>query len=197
MTWFGDRLLKRGATANAALEEHLLLQEQARNGATAREPALVLLATDASGQASRRVHCFEDSDAAARFVKFWYPEVRDGSLLTFWLLADEPSRYDHPEWGVELLVLIRDGARPGIVYPFSFVDMGDVRDFLQEELERGLDPRSVLILWSIPARIHADSAGRVMLFPEALPEGMAAGNGAVTVLAEREMAEAPALLRAG
>ncbi len=189
MTWFGDRLSRRGATSDSAsLEQHPLSREEPRSAGPEPEPALVLLATDAAGSAARRVHCFSEAQAAERFVEFWYPERRENSVLAYWLLAAKPDRRHGTDWGAKLLLMIRDGMRRGVVYAFSFTDIDDVRAFLADEMERSLNPESVLLFWSVPARIHADSAGRAVLFPSALPEGMAAGNHAVTSLAEKEMA---------
>ena len=189
MTWFGDRLSRRGATSDSAsLEQHPLSRKEPRSAGPEPEPALVLLAQDAHGPAARRVHCFADAQAAERFVEFWYPERRENSVLVYWLLPARPGRYHDTDWGAELLLIVRDGARRGVVYAFSFTDWDDVREFLAGEMDRGLDPESVLLFWAVPARIHTGSTGRAVLFPSALPEGMAAGNHAVTALAEKEMA---------
>lgn len=186
MSWLGVRTSRRAAADEAAALEEQLLSATTR-GDAGQEPALLLLAADAAGFAARRVHVFAEAQAAERFVHFWYPEHGERGLLAYWLLPAKPGRHHGTDWGTELLLLVRDSARRGVVYAFSFTDWDDVREFLAGEVERGLDLASVLLFWVVPGRIHAGSGGSVALFPAALPEGMAAGNSAVTALAEKEM----------
>jgi hypothetical protein len=155
------------------------------------EPALVLLATDAYGPGCRRLHCFEAAETAARFVKFWYPYRSDDSILGFWLLGAEPLPVDKAEWEAAVLIVVRDSLK-GIVYAFSQPDMNSAREFLREEIGYGLDPAAVLLSWAVPVLIETDFRGDTVVFPPALPDGVTAGNPAISALDERGMATASA-----
>lgn len=150
----------------------------------AAEPALLLLANDAHGPGRRRLHCFEDAENAARFVRFWYPYRSDESVIGFWLLGTEPLPVDRAEWQVSVLILVR-GTTRGTVYAFTRPDMDSARKFVSEETGYGLNPASILLFWAVPALIETDSHGDSVIFPASLPEGSAVGCAAVTALEER------------
>lgn len=194
MSWFLSR--GRPQTDKTPAGEQFLLEEPPEEPPLAPEPALILLAMDARGPACRRIHCFQDSDHARRFVKFWYPYRTDDSVLGFWLLPGEPHASNRTEWRAEVLIMVRDG-RPGIVYAFTRPDMDAAREFLAEETRFGLDLADVLIFWAVPVEIENDFRGDTVLFPNSLPEGVARGNPSVTELDERDMAMAVALRRPG
>lgn len=190
MSWFlsrsharaEDRLMKEGIIPGVTC------QGQARSP----EPALVLLAADAHEPASRRLHCFEDAESAARFVRFWYPYRSDDSVVGFWLLRSEPLPVDRTEWEAAVLVIVR-GARNGVVHAFSRPDMDSTRQLLKEEIAYGLDPASVILSWAVPVLIETDFRGDTVVFPHVLPEGATAGNPAISALDERRIASATTL----
>ena len=153
------------------------------------EPALILLANDAHRPGCRRLHCFEDAEDAARFVRFWYPYRSDESVVGFWLLGTEPLPVDRAEWDVRVLILVRGSTR-GTVYAYTRPDMESARRFVSEETGYGLNPASVLLFWAVPALLETDVHRDTVIFPRSLPEGAASGNAAVTALAERVTASA-------
>jgi hypothetical protein len=181
----------RARTEDTATEEGLFLAKTLAEAPHAPEPALILLAMDARGPACRRIHCFEDAAPAIRFVRFWYPYRSDDSVVGFWLLAEEPQAENRSEWRAEVLVVIRD-AHPGIVFAFTRPDMDSAREFLANEVQFGLDLTDAMLFWVVPVQIENDDRGEAVIFPDALPEGITAGNPSVTALDKREMAMAPA-----
>ena len=50
-----------------------------------------------------------------------------------------------------------------------------------------------MLFWVIPVEIENNFRGETVVFPDALPEGVTAGNPSVTALDERDMATALAL----
>src|SRR3990172_6662772 len=81
MSWFLMRA--RAQTEDPLMEERILLEGAKAKGPQSLEPALALLAVDARGPACRRIHCFQDAEAAKRFVKFWYPYRSDDSVTGY------------------------------------------------------------------------------------------------------------------
>jgi hypothetical protein len=193
MSWFLMRA--RAQTEDREIEERVLLEDAAEETPPGPEPALILLAMDARGPACRRIHCFQDAEPAARFVKFWYPYRSDDSVIGFWLLAEEPQPGNRSEWRAEVLIMVRD-SHPGVVYAFTRPDMASAREFLANELQFGLDPADVMLFWAVPVQIENNFRGETVIFPHALPEGVTAGNPSVTAMDEREMAMAVALRKA-
>lgn len=193
MSWFLSRSQARAE--DRQIEEKILSETAYKGQAPSPEPALILLATDADGPARRRLHCFEDAETATRFVRFWYPYRSNDSVGGFWLLGAEPLPVDRAEWGVVVLILVR-GAQTGFVHAFSRRDMESTREFLCEEIAYGLDPAAVILSWAVPVEIETDSRGDAIIFPRSLPEGVTAGNPAISALDERELAMAPALWKA-
>jgi len=191
MSWFLTR--SKAQTDDHLIEERTLLEDTVQEEEPQPpEPTLILLAMDARGPACRRIHCFEDAEAAKRFVKFWYPYRADDSVLGFWMLAAEPLPTNRSEWRAELLIMVRD-SQPGVVYAFTRPDMDSAREFLANELQYGLDLADVMLFWVIPVEIENNFRGETVVFPDALPEGVTAGNPSVTALDERDMATALAL----
>jgi hypothetical protein len=192
MSWFLMRA--RAQSEDPLMEERILLEDTKARGPQPLEPALILLAIDARGPACRRIHCFQDAEAAKRFVKFWYPYRSDDSVTGYWLLGEEPLAENRTEWRAEVLIMVRD-SRPGIVYAFTRPDMRSVRKFLANEVQYGLSLADVMLFWVVPVQVENNLRGETVIFPHALPEGVTTGNPSVTALDEREMATAAALRR--
>jgi len=114
--------------------------------------------------------------------------------MGFWLLSTEPHPANRAEWRAAILIIVRD-TRPGLVYAFTHPDMDAARQFLANEVKFGLDLADVLIFWAVPIEIENDFRGDTVLFPDALPDGVTAGNPSITALDERDMAMAVALRR--
>ena len=190
MSWFLMRA--RAQTEDPLMEERILLEGAKAKEPQPLEPALILLAVDARGPACRRIHCFQEAEPAKRFVKFWYPYRLDDSVVGYWLLGDEPLPENRSEWRAEVLIMVRD-SRPGIVYAFTRPDMRSAREFLANEVQYGLDLADVMLFWVVPVQVENNLRGETVIFPHALPEGVTAGNPAVTALDERNMASAVAL----
>lgn len=189
MSWFLSR--SRTRAEDLAMEERIHAKAAPGGLATSPEPALILLASDARAPACRRLHCFDDAESAARFVRFWYPYRSEDSVVGFWLLREEPLLIDRAEWEAAVLILARERPR-GIVYAFSRRDMASTRQFLREETACGLDPACVILSWAVPVLLETDFGGDTVIFPRTLPEGVIAGNPAISALDERGMALAPA-----
>lgn len=190
MSWFLSRSQAR--PRDREIEEKILSEAAFTGPVRSPEPSLILLAADADGPACRRLHCFHDAESAARFVRFWYPYRSNDSVGGFWLLRAEPLAVDRAEWGVVVLIVVRE-AHTGLVYAFTRRDMESTREFLGEEIAYGLDPTAVILSWAVPVEIETDFRGDAVIFPRSLPEGVTAGNPAISALDERELAMAPAL----
>ncbi len=132
-------------------------------------PPLVLLVSDASGRASYQFNSFPDAAAAREFVKAWFPTQQDGGVIAFWALEAEQAPAAGEDASAEPLVLIRDEAKGGVVYLFSFVDMEGAHAFVRSEMESGVDRDSVLIYWAAQVRMNVDEAGSVTFTPEFPP----------------------------
>src|SRR3990172_11099388 len=81
MSWFLMRATAQ--TEEPLMEEHILLEDKKKKQLQPLEPALIILAIDARGPACRRIHCFQDAEAAKRFVKFCYPYRLDDSVTGY------------------------------------------------------------------------------------------------------------------
>ena len=147
---------------------------------------LMFLVRDASGPVSYRLHTFDDAQSAAAFVQFWFPPRFEHGIHAFWATDDEPewradSKEERP---AEVLVLIRDLARHGVVYPFSCSDMGQALSWATREAARSLDLSRVLMYWAVPAQISTDRRGRVHVTPSEPPAFRPAEGGVTPVLAD-------------
>ncbi len=187
MNWFLAR--SKSATEDRLMAQRALRQSGATESPTVEpgQPPLVLLAMDARGTGCRRLNCFADAEAAKGFVKLSYPYRSYDGVNGYWLLRDEPLHAGKAEWGAHVLIMIRD-SRPGLVYAFSRPEMDSAREFLAYEGEHGLDLADVMLFWVVPVQIENDEKGDTFLFPPSLPEGMAAGNSALSALDERQIA---------
>lgn len=165
MDWFG-RLLSRGRDSDdAPLPD--TTAEAIRAISTPASPPLCLLVRDAAGLAALRLHTFSNVETACEYIEFWYPERREGSIIAFWAVAAEPVT--DPSVRVEPTVLVRDLARPGVVYPFSFLSLEEAQIFVRRELHRGVEPESILLFWSVSIRIAVGTEGHVYLTPSEPP----------------------------
>ena len=149
-----------------------------RVGAESKSPAcyyprLVLLVHDAAGPAAYRLHTFEDAPSAAAFVQFWFRSQFEHGILAFWISHEEAAWQadSNEERPSEAVILIRDEARPDIVYPFSYSDMGQAHSWIAMEATRGLDLGLVLLYWAVPVRIEIDGRGAVHFSPATPPMG--------------------------
>lgn len=134
-------------------------------------PRLALLVHDASAPSSYRLHTFEDAASAEGFVQFWFPYTNEHGILAFWTLHWEPAAQaeGNTEQAAEVVIMIRDWARPEIVYPFSMPDLELARSWLAKESARGLDLDCVLLYWAVPVKICRNRRGTVRLTPSEPP----------------------------
>lgn len=135
---------------------------------------LVLLAADAASPAARRLHRFPGTDAAAEFIRFWFPPEKRCGLIAFWSLHEAPMDAD-----AEALVVIRDDRDPTLVYPFSFLDLPSAMAFAGHEAARGIDPSLVSIHYAVPVSIkttqgHDDAISLTPPTPPAWPRPLRA-----------------------
>ena len=168
MKWLRDRIHGREPRPQERVEEQAGA-EPATPDPT--RPRLMLLVHDAAAPASYRLHTFEDASSAQDFVQFWFsPKVEHG-ILAFWALQREPVRRrdSSEERPAEVVLLIRDEARPEIVYPFSLPDMELARSWLVKEMARGLNLRSVRMRWAAPVKIGRNRWGTVRITPAEPP----------------------------
>ena len=131
-------------------------------------PDVILLVAEAGGPAARQMHRFGDTRSAAQFIQVWFPDKRRSDISAFWALTWRPDPELHP--AAEPIVIIRDSARPSVVYPFSFVGLQTAQYFLRQQLGLGLDLSSVALYWAVPIIIATGNPGRVHLFPVLPPE---------------------------
>jgi len=139
----------------------------------------MLLVCDAAGPAVRRLHTFPDPESAAEFIRFWYPPLHRRGIIAFWALPQRPDPALCPEPGEdegdgagatgEAAVLIRDGKDPGLVCPFSFLDMEAALAFLREEVGRGLDLSLVQMYWAVPVAIESPQPELICFNPATPP----------------------------
>ncbi len=171
MALLGTKVLSRvpfltRAKGNAGLEESPVSQ----NDEPRRAP-LVMLVSDASGRVSFQQHTFKDAPAGEEFIEYWYHGRPQSGLISFWALPDQPrSMGGEGACAGESVVLIRDGDRPGVVYPFSFVDMQTAHGFVRQEVSKGLDLGQVAIHWAAPVTLEADLSGKVRINPPTPPD---------------------------
>ncbi len=154
-------------------------------------PPLMLLVCDAAGPAVRRLHTFGDAESAAQFIRFWYPPLHRRGIIAFWALPQRPERALCHEPGEdegdgatgEAAVLIRDGKDPGLVCPFSFMDMEAALAFLREEAQRGLDMALVQMYWAVPVTIESPQPELICFNPATPPvvRGLATATDGSTV----------------
>jgi hypothetical protein len=150
-------------------------QAEGRRPADGPQPRLMLLVCDASGPGSYRLHTFEDATSALAFVQFWFPKGFDHGIIAFWAAHQEPVWRADSEAGTpaEAVILVRDEAKPGIVYPYSLSNMSLAHSWIAKEAARGLNLRSVLVYWAASVRIETDGSGAVRLSPAAPPPARA------------------------
>jgi hypothetical protein len=114
-------------------------------------PPLLLLTSDAASLTARRLHTFADADAAADFVRFWFPPDSRSGVTALWALPAATT-----DVTTEAIVLIRHPSDPELVYPFSFPAMEQALDMVRSEMRRGLRIGSVAIYYA--ARVTFDTA---------------------------------------
>jgi len=139
--------------------------------ALSTKPPLVFLASDSGGLTALRLHRFQDAEAASEYIEFWHPERAGNTVYPFWALPTEPSEawLAEGENRGESVVLIRDEAREGVVYPFSFSDLPTAWMFVREEITRGLEYDKISIYWAVPVEIVLDDEGSATVRPDAPP----------------------------
>lgn len=163
MSWFSDRIGKFGRSGGTALLQRETGAERAQ---VASGPALIMLVADAHGVASYRLHAYHDTAPAKAFLEYWFPRSSDTGVISFWALTYEPDTSDIE---AEPMVLVRDAAKPGVIYPFSFVDMDSAQAFARQEVEKGLGLDSVLIYWAATVRMERDAWGTLQVSPDSPP----------------------------
>lgn len=164
MSWFTDRIGKLGRAGGTAVLDR---ETDSANSDLASGPALIMLVADASGAASYRVHAYRDTEPAKTFLEYWFPKACDTGVITFWALTGEPDTA--PDINVEPMVLVRDAAKPGVIYPFSFVDMDSAQAFARQEVEKGLGLESILIYWAVSVQAEIDDWGDMQMSPLSPP----------------------------
>ena len=168
MKWLLDRIRRRKQPHREADEERAAT-EAAPPDST--QPCLMLLVHDASAPASYQLQTFEDASSAEEFVQFWYPPTTEHGVLAFWAMHRKPVRWpgSSEERPAEVVILIRDEARPEIVYPYSLPDMELAHSWVMKEAASGLDLRLVLMYWAAPAKIGRNRWGNVRITPAEPP----------------------------
>jgi len=171
MGWLGGRLLRWGRPRRNAGERPA--DEERRGRKAPPRGALVLLTPDAAGTACFRLNVFPDADSAAAFLHTWYAGGVDRTTAAFWAMHEEPAPTPSlaTQSSPEALVLVRDAARPGVVYAFSFAGMDEARSFARVEAVRGVQLRQLMVYWSVSVNIERDGAGSFLLEPAVPPPG--------------------------
>lgn len=168
MKWLLDRI-RRQKHPHRETDEERAATEAAPPDST--QPRLMLLVHDASAPASYQLQTFEDASSAEEFVQFWYPPRTEHGVLAFWALHRKPVQWpgSSEERPAEVVILIRDGARREIVYPYSLPNMEAARSWVMKEAATGLDLRLVLMYWAVQAKISRNRWGHVRITPAEPP----------------------------
>lgn len=178
MRWIGDRFPgwgRKGPPADEPqpaepaqdsdeLEEGTAAEASPEANAARR---LILLVPDATGPAAYQLHTFPDAASALEFIGFWFPPIQRESLYAFWALHGQPDPDEAPY--CDAVVLIRDGSKRDVVYPFSFGNIEAAYDFLRDEVEGGLGLNLTLVYWAVAARIETNMWGTLKLYPPEPP----------------------------
>ncbi|MDO8615463.1 MAG: hypothetical protein Q7T33_06960 [Dehalococcoidia bacterium] len=129
---------------------------------------LIVLMPHAAGPAAFQIETFPNAvQAELHLVDRFRGQAEEG-VIAFWALAWQPDSLPG-DARAEPLVIIHEAARPGVVYPFSFVDMDTAMSFLRQECERGLDQGLVRVYWAVTVAIEANARAGVTLTPDAPP----------------------------
>jgi hypothetical protein len=133
----------------------------------------MLLVSDASGFASFKAHSFVDAKGAADWAHTWYGArlEKDNGIIAFWAMTEQPQARPG-EAPVEAIVLVRDAKAADVIYPFSFVDLGEAQDFVRFEMGRGVDPNLIQVYWAVPVQVGLAASGAVRISPETAPEAL-------------------------
>jgi hypothetical protein len=174
MGWLG-KLTGKGGAAVAEREADPVAAPDVPSG-----PPLIILVNDASGRASFKTNVFNDIEAATDWVRYWFPQHVEEGMTAFWALTEPPQ--NGPEsWSeveAEALVLIRDEARNGVVYLFSFLDIESALDYLRQQVAHGTKLGQLMLYWAVPVKRQADESGQVILTPSTPTATGARGAGA-------------------
>jgi hypothetical protein len=169
MTWLGGRV-KWPFSGNDVAVAEMEVEHEIESVAD-DAPRLMMLAADASGLASFKLLSFADDDEAIEFIQRSFGDRSDTGLIAFWGTTEKPDvglQID-AETALEVMVVVRDDIRNDVVYPFSFNDMVTAREFVQHELQRGLNADHILIYWAVPVELGISADGTLGLFPKAAP----------------------------
>jgi hypothetical protein len=148
----------KGGTA-VAERETAVSEPQVPSG-----PPIIVLVNDASGRASFKEYVFHDIEAATDWVGYWFPHQNEDGMIAFWAMPEQPESSL-----AEPLVLIRDDAREGVVYMFSFANLTAADEFIAQEADHGTDPDSIVLHWAVPVKREFDQFGKIFLTPSTPP----------------------------
>jgi hypothetical protein len=118
----------------------------------------LLLLIPTEGGLSYRLFAVEDEPAAAAFVQQTYPTLRDKSFA-FRPMHVPPSARSGEK--AEVLVLIADPDRAGVVYVSSFEEMESAESFIRFEEKNGLSMDLVKTYWGIPQPVRGSGQSPV------------------------------------
>jgi hypothetical protein len=130
-------------------------------------PPIIVLVNDAAGRAAFKEYVFYDVEAATDWVSYWFPHQTEDGMIAFWAMPEEPESD-----AAEPLVIIRDTARQGVVYMFSFANLAAAEGFIGEEADHGTDPESMVLYWAVPVKREFDHLGKIRLTPSTPPSGL-------------------------
>lgn len=156
MSWLAKLTLGRSGTSVAEAIPETNLEPEVEPG-----PPIMVLVNDASGCASFKTQVFADAASATEWVQRWLPQAADDGITAFWAMTKQPDA----ECSAESLVMIRDAARDGVVYLFSFLDIESAQQFLRKEVERGTMLSAMMLYWAVPVRAETDRWGKMTLKP--------------------------------
>ena len=137
---------------------------------------LMILMPDVSGIAAYQQHSFVAASGAEAYLGSIFSGGAQEGAIMFWGLTWRPSDNGRQDIGAEVVILIRDTKRRGLVYTFSFVDLDTAYDFVREEMKAGLDLNRTAIFWAVPAEATADSWGKITVTPSKSPTRGPAAN---------------------
>jgi len=116
----------------------------------------VLLLIPAEGVLSFYVHVVADIESAQAVFASQPPGFRD-RIIAFRATHEQPEPSYGTERQPEVVVLTRDGTRPGVIHLSSFVEMEAAQSFVRFEATRGLNLGLVNLYWAVPVEIETDA----------------------------------------
>jgi len=117
------------------------------------EPRDLFLLIPTDGGLAFRLFAFAGEEAAAAYVARLASPIDPQPRHVAFRALQSPGAPGAGGEPAEVVVLVRDASRAGIVNLYSFVDMESACAYVQQEGAQGLDLRLVLVYWAAPVEL--------------------------------------------